>query len=122
MSIDLPVVAGAVSTTIFTLSMLPMLVKAVRTKDLRSYSGGNLALINLANLVHSAYVYNLPVGPIWVLHTCYLVSAALMLVWYVRFARADRARSPATDETAPTHPGDHGPSELLLAVSDRTAA
>lgn len=86
MNADLPLIAGTISTVIFAIATLPMLVKALRTKDLGSYSIGNIALANVGNLVHSVYVFSLPVGPIWLLHTFYLLSTGLMLVWYVRFA------------------------------------
>jgi hypothetical protein len=36
----------------FAGSMLPMVVKAARTKDLSSYSLGNIVLSNLGNLIH----------------------------------------------------------------------
>ena len=85
MEINLPVIAGAISTTIFALSMLPMLRKALRTKDLSSYSLGNILFCNIGNLVHSVYVFSLPAGPIWVLHSFYLVSTGLMLAWYLRY-------------------------------------
>ena len=68
MDTTIPVLAGAVSTVIFASSTLPMLVKAARTKDLSSYSLGNILLANLGNLVHSIYVFQLPAGPIWALH------------------------------------------------------
>jgi uncharacterized protein with PQ loop repeat len=90
MDIGLPVLAGTVSTLIFASSMLPMLVKAARTKDLRSYSLGNIGLSNVGNVIHSVYVFHLPVGPIWALHTFYLVATALMLFWYLRYGLADR--------------------------------
>ena len=85
METNLPVIAGAISTTIFALSTLPMLFKAFHTKDLRSYSLGNILLANTGNVVHSIYVFNLPSGPIWLLHSFYLVTTALMLVWYLRY-------------------------------------
>lgn len=84
--ISLPVLAGMMSTTIFAWSALPMLVKAGRSKDLVSYSPGNLVLSNVGNLIHSVYVFSMPSGPIWVLHSFYTVTAALMLWWYVRYA------------------------------------
>jgi len=65
--------------------MLPMLVKAARTRELRSYSLTNLLLSNTGNVIHSVYVFHLPIGPIWVLHTFYLITTALMLVWYLRW-------------------------------------
>ena len=98
---DLPVVAGAVSTAIFAVSTLPMLVKAGRTRDLSSYSLGNIVLANVGNLIHTVYVVHLPAGPVWVLHGFYLVTTGLMLVWYLRWVqrvgdgRAARADVPA---------------------------
>src|SRR5918993_6130451 len=91
---DLAVLAGVLSTGLFAISYLPMLVKAARTKDLSSYSLGNLAITNVGNAVHSVYVFSLPLGPIWFLHTFYLVASALMLVWFMRY-RAPRQRTGA---------------------------
>lgn len=93
---DLPVIAGAISTCLFAASMLPMLVKAARTKDVGSYSIGNLALSNIGNLVHSVYVFSLPFGPIWLLHSFYLVTTALMLLWWLSYAPS-RGREPADE-------------------------
>jgi hypothetical protein len=76
---DSALLAGMISTIFFVASYLPMLTKAARTRDLGSYSRSNLVL---ANAVHSMYVFSLPLGPIWVLHTFYLVSTAIMLVWH----------------------------------------
>ena len=85
MNLKLPLIAGAISTTIFALSMLPMLFKAFHTKDLSSYSADNILLNNVGNIIHSIYVFSLPPGPIWLLHSFYLVSMGLMLVWYLQF-------------------------------------
>ncbi len=85
MKLDLSVVAGVVSSTIFVTSTFPMLIKALRTKDLGSYSLTQIIMSNVGNIVHSIYVFSLPVGPIWALHSFYLITTALMLVWYVRF-------------------------------------
>jgi len=90
--ISLPVMAGMISTTIFACSELPMLLNAFRTKDLRSYSLGNILLANAGNLIHSVYVFHLPAGPIWALHSFYLLSTALMLIWYVRYQWWPHAR------------------------------
>ena len=84
MEMSLPVIAGTISTIIFAMSTLPMLVKAFRTKDLKSYSLGNILLANLGNIIHSVYVFSLPPGPIWLLHTFYLITTGLMLIWYLR--------------------------------------
>ncbi len=88
---DVPVLAGAVSTLLFVVSYLPMLVKAFQTRDLQSYSLGNLVIANVGNGVHSVYVFSLPMGPIWFLHGFYLLSTAVMLVWHRRFARREPA-------------------------------
>jgi hypothetical protein len=82
---ELPVLAGIASTVIFAASTFPMLAKAYRTRDLTSYSLGNILLANLGNAVHSVYVFSLPPGPLWVLHSFYLTSTALMLTWFVRY-------------------------------------
>ena len=87
MEMNLPLFAGTISTTIFALSPLPMLQKAFFTKDLSSYSLGNILLSNLGNLIHSVYVFSLPAGPIWLLHSFYLVTTGLMLFWYLRYER-----------------------------------
>ena len=63
-----------------------MLIKAARTKELRSYSRGNLVLANVGNAVHCIYVVQLPPGPIWALHSFYVVTSGLMLVWHLRYA------------------------------------
>jgi len=82
---DAPLIAGSVSTVIFATSYMPMLVKAVRTKDLSSYSPTQLVLTNFGNVLYSAYVFSLPLGPIWALHSFYLVTTALMLARYFRY-------------------------------------
>ena len=87
MTASLSVLAGSVSTAVFVASALPMLVKAARTKDLGSYSVGNLVLANLGNLVYAVYVLSLPVGPIWALHSFYMVSSFAMLVMWLNYRR-----------------------------------
>ena len=87
MDSSVPVAAGSVATIVFALSMLPMLGKAARTRDLASYSRSNLVLANVGNLIYSLYVFHLPAGPIWLLHTFYAVTSALMLLWSVRYGR-----------------------------------
>ena len=72
MDAGLAVLAGSISTVIFAGSMMPMVAKAVRSRDLASYSLGNLLLANVGNVVHSVYVFSLPPGPIWALHKLYL--------------------------------------------------
>ena len=84
----IPLLAGAVSSVVFVCSTLPMLIKAARTRDLSSYSLGNILLSNLGNLIHSVYVFDLPAGPIWALHSFHLLSTGLMLVWYLRYTES----------------------------------
>ena len=84
---NLPVIAGSISTVLFAMATLPMLLKAVRTRNMESYSFGHMAISNVANVVHSVYVFSLPPGPIWMLHAFYAVATALMLIWYLRFSR-----------------------------------
>ena len=99
-AMDLAVFAGILSTGLFAMSYLPMLVKAARTRDLSSYSLGNLVTTNAGNALYSVYVFSLPAGPIWFLHTFYLVASALMLLWFVRYRAAweRRASRPANPE------------------------
>lgn len=105
-AMDLPIIAGTVSTVVFAVSNLPMLRKALRTRDVSSYSLASIAMINAANVVYSLYVFSLPVGPIWALHTFYVVSCAIMLVLCLGRRRprsrraADRAAG-AMDATSP---------------------
>ena len=96
-------VAGTASTTLFVASYLPMLVRAVRTRDLRSYSRSSLVIANVGNVVQAGYIVSLPLGPLWFLHGFYLVSSALMLALHLRHAPAPAA----TEEPAvapPSHP------------------
>jgi uncharacterized protein with PQ loop repeat len=90
----LSIFAGVMSTSIFTLSHLPMLARAYRTRDLRSYSLANLVLSNIGNAIHWLYIVNLPFGPIWFLHSFYTLVTGLMLFWYLRYRRLAGARAP----------------------------
>jgi uncharacterized protein with PQ loop repeat len=89
-TVDVPVVAGAAATAVFAAGTLPMLIKAHRTKDVRSYSLGNIALANIGNVLYTLYVLHLPVGPVWALHAFHTISTGLMLFWYVRYAAVPR--------------------------------
>jgi hypothetical protein len=97
MEASLPVICGTLSTVIFVVGTLPMLVKAAQTRDLDSYSLGNIVLSNVGNALNSVYVLSLPPGPLWVLHGFYVVTTALMLFWYVRYARPRGQKSPPAD-------------------------
>ena len=107
MDTTLPVLAGTVSTIVFVGSVLPMLHKAFRTRELASYSLANIVLANVGNTVHSVYVLALPPGPIWVLHGFYLVSSALMLHWCLRSraeAQRDARRRPVQTDPVSLSP------------------
>lgn len=91
--LEFSVAAGYVSTLLFAVATLPMVIKALATRDLASYSRSNLLLVNGGNLVHSIYIYSLPPGPIWLLHACYLATSVVMLVWHLRFGAATNRRS-----------------------------
>ncbi len=107
--------AGIASTVIFASSVLPMLLKAYRTRDLASYSVGNVVMANVGNAVHSVYVLSLPAGPIWALHAFYLVTSATMLVWLFRYRRALR-RTPHATVAEMGDPSDaDGPAALLAS-------
>jgi hypothetical protein len=83
----LQVFAGFASTAMFMSSNLPMLFKAYKTKNLKSYSLGHIALGNLGNLIYWLYVAGLPFGPVWVLQGFFTISAGLMLFWYLRYEK-----------------------------------
>jgi hypothetical protein len=90
MDARLPIVASAVSSAIFMSSMLPMLLKAFRTRDVHSYSLSHILLNILGNLIHSLYIFSLPPGPIWVLHAFYLASSLAMLYAWLRYNKLEK--------------------------------
>jgi hypothetical protein len=97
------VVAGSISTALFVVSALPMLYKAVCTRDLSSYSLGNLVLANVGNGFYAIYVFSMPLGPIWALHSFYMLSSAMMLFWYLRYGASKRhPHSEQAKDRAPT--------------------
>ena len=119
---NLPVLAGTLSTLLFALGLLPMLLKAARTKDLASYSLSSLVLSNVANAVHSVYVFHLPAGPIWLLHALYVLASALMLVWWLRYQTQRRgsdegrgrvARRPGNDRDGSSNESTAVEQEVL---------
>lgn len=104
---NVSVLAGMVSTALFAVSYLPMLLKALRTKDLDSYSLGYLALSNVANAVHSVYVFSLPPGPIWLLHCFYAGASVLLLTWYLRFRSVPSGHPAPQPASVHNHPTAH---------------
>ena len=61
-----------------------MVLKAVRTRDMGSYSLAHISLANVGNLLYWLYVLALPVGPVWLLHGFNTLVALLMLGLYLR--------------------------------------
>jgi hypothetical protein len=78
-------VAGTGSSLIFIGSNFPMLLKALTTRNLQSYSLAQISLANTGNLIYWFYVIGLPVGPIWFLHAFNTAVALIMLALYLRF-------------------------------------
>jgi hypothetical protein len=85
------IAAGSISSILFISANVPMLVKAYRTRNLRSYSLSNIVLVNVGNVLYWLYIVGLPPGPIWALHSFYTLASALMLAWYLRYEWAGRA-------------------------------
>lgn len=112
--------AGSVSTAVFVASTLPMLVKAGRTKNLASYSLGNILLANVGNLIYAVYVVSLPLGPVWALHGFHLGATGLMLFWYVRHSGHRQPRTITRVRRSDFHEGGESatwadrPSSSLL--------
>ncbi len=84
---SLQLLAGFTSSMIFISGNLPMLFKAFKTKDLRSYSLGHLTLGTLGNVVYWLYVVSLPIGPVWFLQAFFTTASALMLFCYLRYEK-----------------------------------
>ncbi len=100
METSLPTIAGFVSTGLFAAGTFPMLAKAFRTRDLASYSLGNILLANIGNVIYSLYVFHLPLGPVWFLHGFNVLTTGLMLAWYVQYeVRPRRSRPTASPGT-----------------------
>jgi hypothetical protein len=65
---NLQIAAGSVSSPLFIAANGTMLLKAFKTRNLRSYSLSNIVLGNIGNVIHWVYISGLPAGPIWMLH------------------------------------------------------
>lgn len=85
---EVQIIAGSIAGLIFAAASWNMLVKAWCTKDLRSYSLGQIVLNNVGNLFYWLYVASLPFGPIWLMHTFFTLTSLLMLVWYFIYRKA----------------------------------
>jgi hypothetical protein len=121
MTTSLSVLAGSVSTAVFVASALPMLVKAARTKDLGSYSVGNILLANLGNVLYAVYVFSLPVGPIWALHSFYMVSSFAMLVMWLNYRRRLRRVSWRSVRPGAVHPPVSSPRTVGGATAQNAS-
>jgi hypothetical protein len=122
MDASLPVLCGVLSTLVFVGGTLPMLMKAATTRDLSSYSLGNILMSNVGNVLNWVYVASLPHGPVWWLHGFYTVTTALMLFWYIRFTLRPASAvptqiSPITWEDELRSSPDAEGMEALLASS-----
>jgi hypothetical protein len=87
-------VAGSAAGLIFAGASWNMLVKAWRTKDLRSYSLGYMVLNNIGNVLYWVYVGSLPFGPIYFMHSFFTLASLLMLAWYFVYRTAPAALRP----------------------------
>lgn len=96
---SLQILAGTISSCIFMLRTLSMLIKAWRTRDVRSYSLAQIGLYNVGNVVHWLYVISLPFGPIWFLHGFFTLSSAVMLIWCILYRFAPALTEKRTTET-----------------------
>ena len=83
----LQVFAGFTSTAMFVTGNLPMLLKAYKTKNLKSYSLSHIILGTLGNLTYWLYIGSLPFGPVWILQGFFTLSSVLMLFWYLRYEK-----------------------------------
>jgi len=89
-------IAGSVAGFIFAAASWNMLVKAWRTKDLSSYSLGQIVLNNVGNLFYWLYVISLPIGPIWFMHAFFTLASLLMLTWYLIYQAAPKNQKQET--------------------------
>lgn len=95
---------GIIAAVTFIVSSMPMVVKAVRTRDLRSYSAGNLILANVGNGSQTIYlITGVPFGPLWLLHGFNTTVSLFMLVaWFLWKPKRDSS-SPSLLEHQDRH-------------------
>ncbi len=80
---EIQFLSGSISSIMFMIGTLPMILKAFKTKDLHSYSLGNITLSNLGNFIYWIYQAGLPFGPAWFLHGFNTITTLLMLLLYL---------------------------------------
>lgn len=108
--------AGTVAAVVFAIANLPMVWKALRTRDVGSYSLGSIGMINAANVVYSLYVFSLPPGPIWLLHSFYLAASAVMLVLCARQRQRRHPHPTSTHRSAGVEIGRARRTDRVRAV------
>ncbi len=82
---SLPEMAGFVASSLFVIANLPMLFKAFKSKNLKSYSLLHIGLANVGNIIYWLYIVTFPFGSIWLLHGFNTSVTFIMLVWYLRY-------------------------------------
>ena len=92
------ILVGYLCTSIFMLSRVPMLLKAMHTRDLRSYSPAHLVMSACANLLFWIYIVGLPIGPVWILQVFFTITDVTMLTLCVaqlhQISRQDKNKPP----------------------------
>lgn len=106
---QMQLIAGSLAGLIFATGSVNMAVKAWRTKDLRSYSLGQMVLNNVGNLFYWLYVISLPFGPIYIMHGFFTLVSALMLIWYFTY------RTPKVTKMAGAAEFEQVPSRKVSA-------
>jgi hypothetical protein len=87
MTIDhLQFLAGSLSSLIFISSNFPMLWKVIKTRNVKSYSLGQILLRNLGNWIYWIYIASLPIGPAWTLQGLLTLSGLILLACYFLFS------------------------------------
>ena len=89
---QIQVIAGSIAGLMFSAGSLNMVIKAWQTKDLRSYSLGQIMLNNIGNLFYWLYVISLPFGPIYVMHSFFTLVSLFMLIWYFLYQTGATSR------------------------------
>jgi uncharacterized protein with PQ loop repeat len=92
---QIQMVSGSIAGIIFAMASWNMVVKAWRTKDLSSYSLGQIIFNNVGNLFYWLYVASLPFGPIYLMHGFFtLVSLFMLICYFVYRPISAKARVP----------------------------
>ena len=96
MSSTLPIAAGTVATLVFAASTLADAGQGrPHQGPLRPIPAATSSSPTPATSCTRFYVFHLPPGPIWLLHTFYAATSALMLFWSLRFGPPPAGTRPA---------------------------